>query len=158
MLTLWNPFNGRTETSALAPFADFDRLFNEMTREIARDFALPSRWLTAQALAPAADIVETEDAIEVKMDLPGHDPKQIQVKLEGDTLTIQSERKYEKQDKGSSFLRSERGYGVFARSFVLPSTVDAKKCEARYEHGVLTVSLPKREEAKPRSIDIKVQS
>lgn len=152
MLTKLNPF-GAGEGASLMPL--FDSFFKD---PFFGNFNLPRSWSAAQALAPAADIVETESELQVKVDLPGHDPKSVQVKLEGDTLTIQSERKEEKQSKGESYLRTERSYGVFARSFVLPDTVDGQKCEARYEHGVLTVTLPKREEAKPRSVEIKVQT
>jgi HSP20 family protein len=101
-----------------------------------------------------ADIAETENEFLVSVDLPGYDPKSLQVKLEADTLTIQAERK----PGPNSYVRNERHSGVFARSFVLPNTIDNSKCQASLEHGVLTVTLPKREEAKPRVIDIKVQS
>jgi HSP20 family protein len=103
-------------------------------------------------------VQDSESQLLVQVDLPGHDPKAIQVRLEGDILTIQSERKQENQlgEKGST--RTERRYGTFARSFVLPKTVDTTRCEARYENGVLTLTLPKREEAKPRTVQIQVQS
>src|SRR5687768_12088048 len=95
----------------------------------------------AQAFAPAADIVETENELELKVDLPGHDPKSLQVKVDGDTLTISSERKAEKRERREHYLRTERSYGMFARSFVLPITVDGTRCEAQYDNGVLTITL-----------------
>jgi HSP20 family protein len=149
MLVRWNPFNQTSSQlspfgSALALSKEFDNLF--------RDFASGGPWTS---LTPPADIVETENAIEVKVDLPGHSAKDIQVKLEGDTLTIQSERKTEKEVKGENTLRTERSYGTFSRSFVLPSTVDGSKPEARYVNGVLTVTLPKVEAARPRVIEVK---
>jgi len=120
------------------------------------DFVLPRG--NFKSFAPPADIVETQAAIEVTVDLPGHDPKSVEVKLENGVLTIQSERKQERRAEGDGLLRSERSFGQFVRSFELPDTVDAQKVEAKFEHGVLTVTLPKREETKPRTISVKVQS
>ncbi len=159
MLAKWNPFNGGIARSASLMPA-FDQLFKEadtLMESSFRDLALPSNWVAASAYVPPADIVETADAIAVTVDLPGHDPNNLKVKLEGDTLTIQSERKQEHEEQHTGYIRSERSYGTFARSFVLPSSVDGSRCEACYENGVLTVSLPKREEAKPKTINIKVQ-
>ncbi|HYO54274.1 Hsp20/alpha crystallin family protein, partial [Archangium sp.] len=86
---------------------------------------------------------------------PGHDPKSIEVKVENDTLTLKSERKVERSDKDGA-RRLERSFGVYARSFVLPRTVDASRVEARYENGVLTLTVPRREEARPRVVEVKV--
>jgi HSP20 family protein len=108
--------------------------------------------------APSADVIETQDQIQVSIDLPGHDPKSLQARVEGDKLTIQGERRQRSAEKGASYLLSERGYGRYTRSFALPRTVDGNKCEAHYEHGVLTLTLPKREESKSRVIDIQVHS
>jgi HSP20 family protein len=80
------------------------------------------------------------------------------VNVENDVLTVRSERKTETQQKGERMHRSERTYGLYARSFVLPATVDPQKAEARYENGVLAITLPKRENAKPKAIDITVRS
>jgi HSP20 family protein len=91
------------------------------------------------------------------MDLPGYDPKSLDIQVEGDVLTVRASRNVQQPEKGR-WLRQERLNGHLARSFVLPSTVDAAKCEARCEHGVLTVTLPKREESKPRSITVSVKS
>ncbi len=148
MLARWNRFH-RTPSelipfgSALALSTEFDNLF--------RDFANGG----FSQLNPPADIVETEKAIEVRVDLPGHSAKDIEVRLEGGTLTIQAERKQEKEEKGGSYLCTERSYGMFSRSFVLPASVDGSKPEARYANGVLTVTLPKTEAARPRVIEIK---
>lgn len=142
MLTLWrNPE---------AAFAAIDRLMN--------DVATPSAngW-TGYGLSPAADIVETEAGFRVVLDMPGHDPKAIRIQVENDTLSVQSERKFAEPEKGETVHRSERAAGTFSRSFSLPSTVDGGKVEARYENGVLTVVLPKREEAKPRTIQVNVK-
>lgn len=159
MLAKWNPFSGGMSRS-VSPMPGFDELFSEanslLRNSLFSDVAQPGNWSTAAAYVPAADILETENEIRLMMDLPGHDAASLQIKLEGDTLTVQSERKQETQSNG--YLRAERAHGVFARSFVFPNTVDPNKCEARYENGVLTVTLPKREEAKPRTINIKVRS
>ncbi|MFO0594536.1 MAG: Hsp20/alpha crystallin family protein [Myxococcaceae bacterium] len=92
-----------------------------------------------------AEVHETPEALTLSIDLPGHDPKNVDVKIEGDVLTVKSQRSLR------SGAREE-----YARSFVVPDTVDATKAEARCEHGVLTVVLPRREEARPRSITVKV--
>ena len=151
MITRWNPFH-RTPSelipfgSALALSPEFDNLFGDLTRD---------GFTQLVSVNAPADIVETENSIQVKVDLPGHSAKDIQVKLEGDTLTIQSERKQEKEAKGENYLRTERSYGLLSRSFVLPATVDGSKPEARYANGVLTVTLPKSEAARPRVIEVK---
>jgi HSP20 family protein len=135
-------------------------LFDDLFRgAFFNDFVLPrGSWKGPTTFAPPADIVETQGAIEVTVDLPGHDPKSLEVKLENRVLTIQSERKQERRAEQDGVLRAERSFGQFARSFELPDTVDAAKVEAKLENGVLTVTLPKREETKPRSIAVKVQS
>lgn len=111
---------------------------------------------TARALAPAADVFETQDAYEVHLDLPGIKPEAIDVKLEGDTLTITAERTRAKADEKTAWVRTERNWGTFQRVFVLSDEVDGSKPEAKYEHGVLTVRLPKREERKPKTVQVKV--
>jgi HSP20 family protein len=144
-LIRFDPF--RTDGFALAPFADLDRL-------VERAFGgLP----VASTHAPAADLVETPEALELSVDLPGHDPASIKVDLEGDTLTIRSERKHQGEQKGEGYRRYERAFGTYARSFVLPGTFDPAATQARYVNGVLTVTVPKKEEAKPRSIEVKVK-
>ena len=157
MLTLWNPLAKRNGSTLIPLEEDFDRIFSEMGRAF-RDVEVPAVSWNIEALMPAADITETAEAITVRMDLPGHEAKDIHVNVENDVLTVRSERKTETQQKGERMHRSERTYGLYARSFVLPATVDAQKAEARYENGVLAITLPKREDAKPKAIDIKVRS
>jgi HSP20 family protein len=145
MLTLWRPFGLRAAAEAPA-YSDFGNLFRDL-----------SKWgfdNAAEAIAPT-DVVETENAIQVKVDLPRHSLEEIEVHLEGDTLTIRAERKAEKVE--GKLLRSERFYGVYSRTFVLPESVDGSKPEAQYAQGVLTITLPKREEAKPRLIKVEVK-
>ncbi len=128
-----------------------------LTRELLNDVATPSTqgW-AGYGLCPPADILESVADFKVVLDMPGHDPKAIRIQVENDTLSVQSERKFAEPEKGETMHRSERAAGTFFRSFELPSSVDGAKVEARYENGVLTVVLPKRDEAKPRTIQVKV--
>ena len=134
---------------ALGPLMmrEFDQFFRDLS----------VRQGGSRELIPPADIYETAEGITLQVDLPGHDPKSIEVKVENDTLTLKSERKVERSEKDGA-RRLERGFGVYARSFVLPRTVDASKVEARYENGVLTLTLPRREEARPRVVEVKVNA
>jgi HSP20 family protein len=141
----------------LARWNSLDREFDNLFRNfVFRDVALPRPAFQDQAIAAPADVIETETGFEVKVDLPGHDPKSIDVKLENETLTLTSERRPEARTEKDTWLHAGRPTGTFTRSFTLPSSVDASKVEARYENGVLTVFLPKREEAKPKMIQVKV--
>ncbi len=156
MLTRSNPnMNGQSNGNAQDSVS---RVFDPFLNHFFRDVALPTIESSAATLLPATDIVENEEGLQLSIDLPGHDPKAISVKLEGELLTVSSERRQEKSARGETHIRSERSYGQFSRSFALPRTVDTSQCEAKYEHGVLTLTLPKREEARPRTVEIKVRS
>jgi HSP20 family protein len=157
MLTLWNPFTKRNGSELMPMTPDLDRIISEMDRSFS-NFALPTLGWSSPTLVPAADVIETADAITMRMDLPGHQVKDIHVNVENDVLTVRAERKAETQEQDATSHRRERSYGLFTRSFVLPATVDAQRTEARYENGVLSITLPKREDAKPKAIDIKVRS
>lgn len=155
MLAKWTPLtNGGITRTAQLPV--FDALFHEADRLLDTGLAYPAG-LSGSTAAPAADIYETQDAMVFTLDLPGFDPKALNIQIEGDVLTVEARRQGEVTQKGS-WLRQERTLEHVARSFVLPNTVDASKCQARSEHGVLTLTLPKREEAKPRSIKVTVES
>jgi HSP20 family protein len=143
MLTLWS--NPDTTFAALS--REMDRLVKDVAQSTFQGYGL----------TPAADILETEAAFKVVLDMPGHDPKAIQIQVENDTLTVQSERKFAEPASGEQLHRSERAHGTFFRSFSLPASVDGARVEAQYEHGVLTIVLPKREEAKPRTIQVNVK-
>jgi HSP20 family protein len=108
------------------------------------------------AWTPSCDIYETENQIVVKAELPGVKKNEVKVSIENNTLTISGERKLEEETKRENYHRIERTYGQFMRVFTLPPTVDTGKVNATFEDGVLRVTLPKREEAKPKAIDIKV--
>jgi HSP20 family protein len=105
---------------------------------------------------PAVDILETEADLIFNVDAAGVSLKDIDVQLENGTMTLKGERKFEKDDKVMGYHRMERSYGVFARSFTLPNTVDPEGVRADYAHGVLTITVPKKELAKPRAIKVNV--
>ena len=106
--------------------------------------------------APAVDIFENEQELIVKADLPDIDPKDLDIRVENNILTIRGERKFEKKQDNGDYLRVERAYGSFSRSFALSSTVNMDAIDAQYENGVLTLRVPKREEAKPKQIKVNV--
>jgi HSP20 family protein len=106
------------------------------------------------AWAPAIDIYETEQELVVKADLPDLDEKDIDIRVENNTLSIKGERKFDKEVRAENYLRVERSYGAFARSFTLPNAVNTEALHAEYHSGVLTVHMPKREESKPRQVKV----
>jgi HSP20 family protein len=112
----------------------------------------------ARPWAPAVDLVETENELILKADVPGVDLKDIDIQLENGTLSVKGERKFEKDEKGKGFHRMERSYGSFVRIFTVPDTVDSEHVTAAYEAGVLTISLPKKEVAKPKAIKVQVSN
>ena len=118
----------------------------------------PEEALTTTNFAPPVDIYEDEHNITLKMEVPGIDEKDIDVRIENTTLTVHGERKIEKEEKEENFRRVERQYGSFTRSFTLPSAVDTGQVSANYDKGVLKVSLAKKAEAKPKQIKVNVGS
>jgi HSP20 family protein len=108
--------------------------------------------------APAVDVFETENDLVVKADLPDVQEKDLDIRVENNTLTIRGERKFEQQVHEDKYLRIERAYGTFTRSFSLPNTVNAEAIRAEYRNGVLTVRMRKREESKPKQIKIGISS
>jgi HSP20 family protein len=106
--------------------------------------------------APSVDIFETEHELVVKADLPDVKPEELDIRVENNILTIRGERKFEKKVNESNYLRVERSYGSFSRSFSLANTVNSEAIKADYQNGVLTLNIPKREEAKPKQIKVSV--
>ena len=106
--------------------------------------------------APAVDIFENEHELVVKADLPDVKPEELDIRVENNILTIRGERKFEKKVDEKNYLRVERSYGSFARSFALANTVNSEAIKADYKDGVLTLTIPKREEAKPKQIKVNV--
>jgi HSP20 family protein len=138
------------------PFADADfpsgvRLFQDAVNRLFSEPAATRPW------APPVDILETENELILKADLPDVDLKDIDIQIERGTLSIKGERTFEKvEGQGTGYHRIERSYGNFQRFFSLPDTVEPDKVKADYKNGVLTITLPKKEVAKPRTIKIGV--
>ena len=139
-----------------SPFRELDRLQDEMNR-------LFTGWTRGWAngepdnstvWAPLVDIFENEEAVTLKAELPGVDPKSVDIQLENNVLTLKGERKFDGDAEKENVLRMERPYGNFSRSFSISSVVDDSKITAKFDSGVLTVTLPKKEQAKPKRIQI----
>ena len=136
-----------THTDPLANLRLFEDAFTRMLSE-------PR---AGRPWSPAVDIFETEDELVLKADVPEVELKDIDVRVENQTLTLSGERKFEKEDATKGYHRIERAYGQFTRTFTLPSTVDTEQVAAEYHNGVLTVKLPKKAAAKPRQVKIDVK-
>ena len=147
VLTRWEPFR---ELNTLQ--SRLIRLFEEQTRGGSEES------LTAGAFVPAVDVYEDEHSIQLKLEVPGIDEKDLDIKVENNTLTVSGERKFEKDEKEENFRRVERRYGSFVRSFTLPTTVDSEAITADYTAGVLKLRLAKRAEAKPKQIKVNIGS
>jgi HSP20 family protein len=145
VLTRFEPFR---ELSTLQD--RLNRLFRESQRE-GQDESL-----TTSSFAPAVDVYEDEHNFSLKIEVPGIDEKDIDVRLENNTLTVHGERKIEKDEKEENYRRVERHYGSFTRTFNLPTTVDAENVAASYDKGVLKITLPKKAEAKPKQIKVNI--
>src|SRR5437879_9042875 len=126
-----------------------NRLFSDVLERGSEESSLT-------AWSPSVDIYETEHELVVKADLPEVDPKDLDIRVENNILTIRGERKFEKKVSEENYLRVERAYGSFARSFTLANTVDSEAIKADYQNGVLTLSIPKKEEAKPKQIKVNI--
>lgn len=127
--------------------------------ELFRDFnAMQPQADGATTFVPTADVIETDKSFELHLELPGFGPEQIDVKLEGNELTVTADRKDEKLDEGKTWVRRERTRGHFARSFSLPESVAGTTPQAAYKHGVLVVTLPKKEEVQPKTLKVKVEA
>ena len=114
--------------------------------------------LATSNFAPAVDVYEDEHSVTLKIEVPGIDEKDIDVRIENNTLTVHGERKFEKEEKEENYRRVERQYGSFTRTFTLPNTVDQESVQADYDKGVLKVKLAKKAEAKPKQIKVNVGS
>ena len=148
VLTRWEPFREFTTLQDRV-----NRLFRESYGPEGREEAL-----TTTNFAPPVDVYEDEHNVTLKIEVPGIDEKDIDVRIENNTLTVHGERKFEKEEKEENFRRVERQYGSFTRTFTLPTTVDAEKVQAHYDKGILKVALPKKAEAKPKQIKVNVGS
>ena len=142
----WEPLRDLLTTQR-----EFDRLLKEAFSPLSGETEVSTR-----SWAPPVDIYETEDAIVLKAELPGMDPNDVEVRVEDNTLYLKGERKYEKEVKEQNYHRVERSYGSFARSFSLPNSISTDKVRAEFKDGLLTLTMPKREESKPKTIKIDV--
>jgi HSP20 family protein len=147
VLTRWDPFR---EFSTLQD--RMNRLFRDSYGDVREEA------LATSTFAPPVDVYEDEHDITLKIEVPGIDEKDIDVRIENNTLTVHGERKFEKEEKEENFRRVERQYGSFTRSFTLPNTIDAEHVQAHYDKGILKVQLAKKAEAKPKQIKVNVGS
>jgi len=145
VLTRWEPFR---ELNTLQ--SRLNRLFEEQTRGGSEES------LTAGAFVPPVDVYEDEHSIQLKLEVPGIEEKDLDIKVENNVLTVSGERKFEKEEKEENFRRVERRYGSFTRSFTLPNTVNPEDVSADYSNGVLKIKLGKRAEAKPKQIKVNI--
>jgi len=140
------------------PFREFTTLQDRMNRLFRDSYGDNEEALTASTFAPAVDVYEDEHNVTLKLEVPGIDEKDIDVRIENNTLTVHGERKYDKDEKEENYRRIERQYGSFTRSFTLPNTVSPDNVHANYDKGVLKITLAKKAEAKPKQIKVNVGS
>jgi HSP20 family protein len=138
------------------PFRGATTLQEQFNHMFGNGLARTSEESNLTPWAPAVDIYETENELVVKADLPDVNPQDLDIRVENNILTIRGERKFEKNVHEDNYLRIERAYGSFSRSFSLANSVKSESIQADYQNGVLTLSLPKREEAKPKQIKVSV--
>ena len=138
------------------PYRELATLQDRLNRAFGSAFSRPDRddEVSMAAWAPPVDITEEKDRIVITAELPGFKENQIEIQSENGMLTLRGERKFEKESDGRSYHRIERSYGQFVRSFSLPNNVDREKIKADFTDGLLRIELPKREDAKPRTIRI----
>ena len=141
------------------PFREFSTLQDRMNRLFRESYGPEGREesLTTTSFAPPVDVYEDEHTVSLKIEVPGIDEKDIDVRIENNVLTVHGERKFEKEEKEENFRRVERQYGSFTRTFTLPTIVDAEKVSANYDKGILKIALPKKAEAKPKQIKVNVR-
>jgi len=144
------------------PFADMIALRDQINRmfeeSLSRTTGRPAAPSPSRMWAPVVDILEDNDQIVIKADLPGLKQEDIHIDLTGDTLTLSGERRFEDEQNKDNYVRVERVYGPFQRSFQLGVPVDADRVTASYRDGILTIRLPKPEAIKPRRVEIKAES
>ena len=152
-LTVWKPLR------QLAPFGDFERIRSEMDRMWDSFFETRPRLRAEEEgeWLPALDLTETANEFVVKAEIPGLNPKDIDISLSNNMLTIKGEKKQEREEKEENYHFIERSYGAFARSIQLPGEVNHQKITTSYKNGVLKIHFPKSEEAKKKEVKIKVQ-
>jgi len=148
LVTRWDPFR---------EFVTIQDRLNRLFRE-SQGSEGGQESLTTSSFAPPVDVYEDEHNVVLKIEVPGIEEKDIDVRIENNTLTVHGERKFEKEEKEENYRRVERQYGSFTRTFALPTTVDAEKVQANYDKGVLRIQLAKKAEARPKQIKVNVGS
>ncbi len=141
------------------PFRELEEVSDRLNRMFARPATRSSNGKETMIVAdwtPSVDISETEGEYQIKAEIPDVKKEDVKVTLEDGVLTIQGERKHEKEEKGRKYHRIERSYGSFVRTFSLPDVIDDDKVKAEFKDGVLNLHLPKSEKAKPKAIEVKV--
>jgi HSP20 family protein len=139
------------------PFSEMVSLRDAVNRLFEDSFIRPGAWplpFDDNGLGVPADLIETKDNVIVKLSAPGVKPEEIDISVTGDTLTVKGETKSEERFEEGNYIRKELRYGSFQRTFSLPASVTSDKAKAEFENGVLTLTLPKAEEAKPKSIKV----
>ena len=154
-LIRWNPLHelDRWPSDFFGVQRDINRLFDNFFRSSVGS----EETMATSVHAPSVDIAEQENEFVVKVELPGVEKEDVKISLESNILTIKGEKKQEKEEKNKNFHRLERSYGSFQRSFTLPSSVKSEKIDAVFTNGILNITLPKIEEAKPKQIEVKVR-
>ncbi|MCU0305677.1 MAG: Hsp20/alpha crystallin family protein [Thermoanaerobaculales bacterium] len=148
-LIRWQPVNDLSTWNR-----GMERLFNEFMGRSLRGMA--DETSASGAWSPAVNILEKEEGIVISADLPGLKAEDVEVTVDNGVLTIKGQRSFEEASEGQTYHRVERWYGSFERSFTVPNSVDPSKIEARFVNGEMSITLPKREESKPRSVKVKV--
>jgi HSP20 family protein len=147
-----------TQLTRWEPLRDLATLQNRLNRFVRESYSPqgPEEALTTTGFAPPVDIYEDEHTITLKLEVPGIDEKDIDVRIEGNALSVRGERMLEQEEKEENFRRIERQYGTFTRSFTLPGSIDPGQVSAHYDKGVLKITLAKKAEAKPKQIKVNV--
>jgi HSP20 family protein len=148
----------RATINRFEPYSGASTLQDQVNRLLNQAFGNSSDEASITTWAPAVDIYETEHELVVKADLPDVRPEDLDIRVENNILTIRGDRKFEKKVDEKNYLRVERTYGSFSRSFSLVNTVNSEAIKADYKNGVLTLTIPKREEAKPKQIKVNVET
>jgi len=148
----------RAAINRFEPYSGASTLQDQVNRLLNQAFGNSTDEASITTWAPAVDIYETEHELVVKADLPDVRPEDLDIRVENNILTIRGDRKFEEKVDEKNYLRVERTYGSFSRSFSLANTVNSEAIKADYKNGVLTLTIPKREEAKPKQIKVNVET
>jgi HSP20 family protein len=137
---------------------EFNRIFTTAFPGLSRSYANPEEGLLNGSWNPSVDVYEDQNGIVLEADLPGMKPGDFALNIENNVLTLSGERRFERKTEEGNYHRVERSYGQFARTFTLPATVNVEQINAEFKEGVLRVTLPRREETKPRQIQVQVKT